>query len=69
LERIKAKYVLVTIGSNGGNTEDNLSELVEYILLQGSIPILNNIPCNESGTQQEANRLIPNSEKIGNLKL
>lgn len=68
LERIKnelpyvhAKYVMVTIGTNGGNTEENLSELVEYILSQGSIPILNNIPCNESGTQIPVNAMI---EKI-----
>ncbi|MGV8139636.1 MAG: SGNH/GDSL hydrolase family protein [Mangrovibacterium sp.] len=58
---IKAKYVMVTIGTNGGNTEENLSELVEYILSQGSVPILNNIPCNESGTQTEINLMI---EKI-----
>jgi len=65
LERIKnelpyvhAKYVMVTIGTNGGNTEENLSELVEYIRSQGSVPILNNIPSNESGTQIPANELI-----------
>jgi len=65
LERIKnelpyvhAKYVMVTIGTNGGNTEENLSELVEYILSQGSIPILNNIPCNESGTQIPINAML-----------
>jgi hypothetical protein len=55
---IKAKYVMVTIGTNGGNTESNLSELVEYIKSQGAIPILNNIACNESGTQIEINRVI-----------
>ncbi|MDR2956225.1 MAG: SGNH/GDSL hydrolase family protein [Prevotella sp.] len=58
LPYVKAKYVMVTIGTNGGNTEDNLSELVEYIISQGSIPILNNIPANESGTQVESNKLI-----------
>ncbi|MFV0267899.1 MAG: hypothetical protein ACK5HT_12260 [Draconibacterium sp.] len=58
---VKAKYVMVTIGTNGGNTEENLSELVEYILSQGSVPILNNIPCNESGTQIGVNQMI---EKI-----
>ncbi len=58
---IKAKYVMVTIGTNGGNTEENLSELIEYIQSQGSIPILNNIPANESGTQILANVMI---EKI-----
>jgi hypothetical protein len=58
LPYLKAKYVMVTIGTNGGNTEENLSELVEYILSQGSIPILNNIPSNESGSQVECNRTI-----------
>ncbi len=58
---IKAKYVMVTIGTNGGNTEANLGELVSYIKSQGAIPILNNIPCNESGSQINTNALI---EKI-----
>ncbi|CAL1517737.1 hypothetical protein MMC2321_01473 [Chitinophaga sp. MM2321] len=57
---IKTKYVMVTIGTNGGNTEANLSELVSYIKSQGAIPILNNIPSNESGTQKENNRIIEN---------
>jgi hypothetical protein len=61
LPYVKAKYVMVTIGTNGGNTEENLSELVEYIISNGSIPILNNVPCNESGSQIEINLLI---EKI-----
>lgn len=68
LPYIKAKYVMITIGTNGGNTEDNLSELVEYILSQGSIPILNNIPCNESGTQIEANRTIEKIRRKYNIK-
>lgn len=55
---IKAKYVMVTIGTNGGNTEAKLSELVDYIKSQGAIPILNNIPSNESGTQVEGAALI-----------
>ena len=39
---------------------------MEYIFSQGSIPILNNIPSNESGTQVEANRLIDRvREKYG----
>ncbi len=58
LPYVKAKYVMVTIGTNGGNTEENLSELVEYIQSQGSIPILNNIPANESGTQVPVNAMI-----------
>lgn len=55
---IKAEYVMVTVGTNGGNTEANLTEIVEYIKEQGSVPILNNIPCNESGTQIANNELI-----------
>lgn len=58
LPYIQPKYVMVTIGTNGGNTEENLSELVEYIQSQGSIPILNNIPANENGTQVPVNALI-----------
>lgn len=58
LPYIKAKYVMVTIGTNGGNTEENLSALVEYIQSQGAVPILNNIPANESGTQVPVNALI-----------
>lgn len=63
LPYIEAKYVMVTIGTNGGNTEDNLTELVNYIRGQGAIPILNNIPCNESGTQIENNRLMEKVRK------
>lgn len=58
LPYINARYVMVTIGANGGNTEANLSELVNYIKGQGAIPILNNTPSNESGTQVENNKLI-----------
>jgi hypothetical protein len=49
---------MVTIGTNGGNTEANLNELVEYILSQGSVPVLNNVPCNEHGTHIEINKVI-----------
>ena len=65
---IKSKYVMVTIGTNGGNTEENLSKLVEYIISQGSIPILNNIPCNESGTQVQENALIETIRKKYKIK-
>lgn len=55
---IKAEYVMVTIGTNGGNTEEKLKQLIDYIKSQGAIPILNNIPANESGTQVKENELI-----------
>ena len=54
LPYIQADYVMVTIGANGGNTEANLTQLVKMIQDCGSIPILNNMPCNESGTQNNA---------------
>ncbi|PVD49744.1 hypothetical protein DC498_22270 [Terrimonas sp.] len=63
LPYIKAKYVMVTIGTNGGNTEQNLGELIEYIQANGAIPILNNIPANEHATQREANMLIEKVRK------
>ena len=54
LPYIQADYVMVTIGANGGNTEANLTQLMNIIRDNGSIPILNNMPCNESGTQNNA---------------
>lgn len=65
---IDTKYVMVTIGTNGGNTEEKLSSLVEYIQSQGAIPILSNIPCNESGTQIETNDLIEKVRKKYGIK-
>ena len=58
LPYIKAKYVMVTIGTNGGNSEDNLTQLISYIIACGSIPILNNIPSNEANTQIATNAII-----------
>lgn len=65
---VKAKYVMVTIGTNGGNTEENLGELVEYIQSQGSIPILNNIPANERGTHIPFNTMIENVRQRYGIK-
>lgn len=55
---IETKYVMVTIGTNGGNTEAKLTQLVDYIKSRGAIPVLNNIPSNESGSQVTENVLI-----------
>ena len=41
---LKPKYVVITIGTNGGNTYENLSKLVTKIIEYGSTPILNNVP-------------------------
>ena len=45
LPYLGAKYCVVTIGTNGGNTVENLSQLIKYIKGQDVIPILNHIPC------------------------
>jgi len=55
LPHINADYVMVTIGTNGGNTQAKLTQLVQYIQNCGATPILNNIPCNESATQISIN--------------
>ncbi len=68
LPYVKAKYVMITIGTNGGNTEQNLSQLVEYIQAQGSIPILNNIPANAAGTHTAVNAMIEQIRQKYNIK-
>jgi hypothetical protein len=65
---IETKYVMVTIGTNGGNTEAKLIQLVDYIKSQGAIPILNNIPSNESGTQVAENVIIDQVRNKSGLK-
>jgi len=62
LPYIKPKYCMVTIGTNSGNTFENLTELVRYIKSQNVIPVLNHIPCfNNNGDTEgfhEINREI-----------
>lgn len=58
LPYLDVDYVMITIGTNGGNTVDNLSELVDYLLDMGVQPILNHIPCNEGDTQAGVNEII-----------
>ena len=66
---IKAKYVMITVGTNGGNTVENLSQLVDYIESQGSICILNHIPANINqkgiSNQVEVNAII---DRVRELK-
>lgn len=40
---VKPKYVVVTIGTNGGNTSSNLAKMVESIKTLGAVPIVNYI--------------------------
>lgn len=68
LPYVKSKYVMITIGTNGGNTEQNLGQLIEYIQSQGSIPILNNIPANAAGTHIAVNATIEQIRHKYNIK-
>lgn len=52
------KYVMVTIGTNGGNTDENLRELMDKILSIGAIPVLNHVPMTGTGTHVSINSLI-----------
>lgn len=58
LPYLDVEYVMLTIGTNGGNTIENLSEVIEYLLSLGVKPLLNHIPCNENNTQDEVNFII-----------
>lgn len=40
---VKPKYVVVTIGTNGGNTASNLAKMVESIKALNAVPIVNHI--------------------------
>ena len=42
---LKPKYVMVTIGTNGGNNTERLETLISKIEAIGAIPIINTIPC------------------------
>lgn len=46
----RPKYVMVMIGSNGGNTVTNLNTLIDIIESMGSIPIICHIPKSTSAT-------------------
>lgn len=65
---LKPEFVMITIGTNGGLTAENLSAMIEFILAQGCTPILNNIPCNERGTQISTNQLIESIRQKYGLK-
>lgn len=55
---IRPKYVMVTIGTNGGNTHDKLVELVKLIRSYRAIPVLNRIPVKSDGSSQAVNETI-----------
>lgn len=55
---LKPKYIMVTIGTNGGNTLEKLNQLIEKINDIGSIPIINCVPCTSTSTQSAINNPI-----------
>ena len=55
---IRPKYVMVTIGTNGGNTREKLVELVELIRSYGAIPVLNRIPVKSDDSSYAVNETI-----------
>ncbi len=61
---LKPKYVLVTIGTNGGITATQIDNIINAIVSCGSIPIINHIPSIQASTLtlQQTNDLI--DEKI-----
>lgn len=71
LPYIDAEYVMVTIGTNGGNTEENLTNIINIIHSNGSIPLLNKIPCNDNNGESnnvEVNNLIETLRQRYNIK-
>lgn len=73
---ILPKYCMITIGTNGGNSTENLTSLVNYIKSLGVIPILNNIPCySHNGDVSSFNSInstiaaVRNAESINGCKL
>ncbi len=54
---LKPKYVMVTIGTNGGNTVEKLEQLLTIIKNNNSIPILNHIPSPDN-TRDAVNAMI-----------
>ena len=58
LPAIRPKMVVVTIGTNGGNTAAKLAALVTGIRSLGAVPVINAIPMKSTGGSPAANELI-----------
>lgn len=61
---IKPKYVSVMIGTNGGDTVDNIVELGNLIISFGAIPIINTIIGNRTSVQTSTNNTIRTAIQI-----
>lgn len=55
---LKPTYVMISIGTNGGNTILNLTQAVNRIIELGAIPILNNVPRHSNGSDVAVNAII-----------
>jgi lysophospholipase L1-like esterase len=55
---LKPEYVMVTIGTNGGNTLQKLTTLINNIVAAGAKPIINHIPVRSNGDQVSVNAMI-----------
>lgn len=55
---LKPTYIMVTIGTNGGNTPTNLAKLVADIKAIGAIPIINTIYCSSTNIKADINAQI-----------
>ena len=58
LPYIKPKYCMVTIGTNGGNTRENIQELIDYIESIGVTPILNHVSQTSGSQANSINEMI-----------
>ena len=70
--RIHPKFVLIGIGTNGGNNYSILANLVEYVRAIGAVPYLNHVPCGSnpirSNIQIEINAVIDQVRADYNVK-
>ena len=55
---IRPKFVMLTTGTDGGNTRDKLVALVDLVRSYGAVPILNRIPLKDDGSSAEVNEVI-----------
>ena len=55
---LKPEYVMVTIGTNGGNTLQKLTTLINNIVAAGSKPIINHIAVMSNGNNVAVNAMI-----------
>ena len=58
LPYIKPKYCMITIGTNGGNTMQNIQELIDYIESIGVTPILNHVSQTSGNQANDINAML-----------